>query len=279
MGSTLSLFGIGSFGSSLSVLDLVHLGSSLSLRSFSRLGSSLSVMDFAHLGSSMSIRGMWKISEAWQAGGTPRRRTHSGYGRTLSLSGSLHFNTYKHYITHTSSQMKAYGNGAGSISWLNTGGTLHGTWASDGAISVSDRSLKQNIRNLEELVPSSDILRELRPVSYKYKGTTEEKNRTRFGFIAQEIEEQLPQITRQLPDYEDHHGLVYQDLLAFLTTMLQSLAKDMAVLTPRLASVEERISQRRKWKRAQRRKKAAAKGGTDKGTVPSVPMRQKSFVV
>jgi len=143
------------------------------------------------------------------------------------------------------------------ISWNADGGTLHGTWSADGEISTSDRRLKENIRPLQQALrdgQSTKILRELRPVSYTYTGTSKESKNTRFGFIADEMQQSLPQITRALPHSDEgRQGLVYQDLLAFLTAMLQNLAGEMSTLTPRLASIEARIAQRRKWKKARRK--------------------------
>merc|ERR1712216_986357 len=108
----------------------------------------------------------------------------------------------------------------------------------------------------------ADLLRSLRPVSYKYKEgerKTEEGKKMRFGFIADEAVETLPEIARSLPGHDDkRQGLVYQDLLAFLTSMLQSLTKEMAGTTTRLASIEERIRQRKKWKRAKRLQRSAS---------------------
>ena len=52
----LALRSFGRLGSSIAVLDFLHLGSSLALRSFGRLGSGLAVLDFLHLGSALALR-------------------------------------------------------------------------------------------------------------------------------------------------------------------------------------------------------------------------------
>lgn len=195
------------------------------------------------------------------------RTMHDFRSRTLSCSGALHFASYKNYIQGASDSFKAYANYGAAASWSNTnsviGGTLHGTWAGDGSISTSDRRLKENIRELQQTLAegkSPDILRELRPVSYTYKGASGlEAGQTRFGFVADEMMNALPQITRTLPQGdEDKLGLVYQDLLAFLTAQLQSFSKEMSTLMPRLASIEGRIRQRRKRKRKRAKKRRAA---------------------
>lgn len=273
LASTLSVFGYSRFGASLSLLDFINLGSSLKLRAFTRLGSAMSVLDFTHLGSSMAVRGIWK---------------NAGQGRALSCYGALGLGSFRTYIQSEFNttedqytQVKAYALGTGDnetdtedgtedgkplmqegsgavISWNADGGTLHGTWSADGEISTSDRRLKENIRPLQQTLrdgQSTKILRELRPVSYTYTGTSKESKNTRFGFIADEMQRSLPQITRALPHADEgRQGLVYQDLLAFLTAMLQNLAGEMSTLVPRLASIEARIAQRKKWKKARRAK-------------------------
>jgi len=179
----------------------------------------------------------------------------------MSCFGALHFKSYKNYIQGASDSFKAYADNGAAASWKTDGGTLHGTWATDGSISTSDRRLKENIRELQQTLAEGkapDILRELRPVSYTYKGATGlEAGQTRFGFVADEMMNALPQITRTLPRGDDGDddklGLVYQDLLAFLTAQLQSFSKEMSTLMPRLASIEGRISHRRKRKRAKKR--------------------------
>lgn len=183
---------------------------------------------------------------------------HNFRGSTMSCFGALHFKSYKNYVQGASDSFKAYANYGAAASWRTDGGTLHGTWATDGSISTSDRRFKENIRELQQTLSEGtgpDILRELRPVSYTYKGATgREAGQTRFGFVADEMVNALPQITRTLPQGDDDKlGLVYQDLLAVLTAQLQSLSKEMSTLMPRLASIEGRISHRRARKRAKKR--------------------------
>lgn len=254
LASTMSLFGLTRLGSSLSLMDFVHLGSSLSLRQFARVGASLSILSSVHLGSSLSIRGIIKNAQ------------------TLSLYGRMHFGSSESYMVPAANSIKAFGNKLGSGIFSLTindepGGVLHGTWYSDVDVGTSDRRLKTNIQPLEKTLherDSSEALRDLRPVSYNYKGSGKDAKNLRFGFIADEMKKTLPEITRTLPQHDDQKlGIVYQDLLAFLVATLQGLSKEMSVLMPRLATVEERIRKRKKRKRARRRaaKKAAGSVG------------------
>jgi len=68
-------------GSSMSVLDFLHLGSSMSLRRFGRFGSSLSVLGNARLGSSLSVLG------CLQCGSSVSLRSVFRVGSVLSVSG------------------------------------------------------------------------------------------------------------------------------------------------------------------------------------------------
>jgi len=154
--------------------------------------------------------------------------------------------------------IKAYANNGGAISWEDgspISGVLHGTWEAD-TLSTSDRRLKDNIAPLRQTLAQSGsqdkLLRELRPVSYNYKSERKESQQTRFGFVANEMVKILPQLTRTLPRSGDRLGLVYQGMLAFLTAMLQGLSKEMNTVLPRLASIENRIAQRKRWKKVQR---------------------------
>jgi len=117
-------------------------------------------------------------------------------------------------------------------------------------LSVTDRRLKADIRNLESTLTGRN-LDELRPVSFQYL----KEDDTRLGFVANELQRTLPELVREMPDGKDKRlGVVYQDLMAVLTTMIQGLVTEASVLQPRMRSIEERIKQRKKWKRAKRAK-------------------------
>lgn len=227
----------------------------------------MSVLSFAHLGSSLSIRGSFpmynmRTLSCYGALILSRQTTQNQYDE-LNLTDSVYIQKEDNQTEGESDTVKAYAHGGGAVSWTEYGGVLHGTWSADVFLSFSDRKLKKNIqplhKTLQDISPGrsqADLLHELRPVSYKYK---DEAKNMRFGFIADEVAETLPDIARTLPgNDEKRQGLVYQDLLAFLTSMLQGLTREMAVLTPRLASIEERIAQRKKWKRSKRARRAAS---------------------
>jgi hypothetical protein len=179
------------------------------------------------------------------------------------------------------SLVKFVAGGNRGLSLTSTGGTLHGVWSSDGTIQTSDRRLKENIKPLFEtlqtnfisregqneqpvdLPPKQDnstdtksesadskeaqsdtmnwLLRELRPVSYNLK-TGAENKRVRFGFIADELEQVLPQVVRTKEDTpEKRKGVVYPDLIAVLTSMVQELNSQFKVMKSRMKIAEEEL--------------------------------------
>jgi len=241
--------GLSRFGSSMSVLDFLHLGSSLSLRSFtragsavsvrglSRFGSSMSVLDFLHLGSSLSLRSFARVGSSI-----------SVYGNVLMNDGGT-------------IGVTAGGTSGKSITITSAGGTLHGTWSAENALDTSDRRLKKDIMPLGKTlaekmlrvqaneasaddgsagaVPDADeaqeattadavswILRELRPVSFKFRRGPESKY-ARYGFVAQELARVLPQIVREIDGY---HHVRYQDIVAVLTLTAQQQQNQLEAL-------------------------------------------------
>jgi hypothetical protein len=77
-----------------------------------------------------------------------------------------------------------------------------------------------------DTIPAKDqatmaTLRELRPVSFKYKNTPEAKY-SRFGFIAQEIEKVMPDVVHTNPK-DGFKYVTLQDLIAVITLGLQSV--------------------------------------------------------
>ena len=88
-------------------------------------------------------------------------------------------------------------------------------WGNIGASnfnSTSDRKLKTNIQSLDKTISALDVVNELNPVSYDFK-TEEYKmlnlpSREQYGFIAQEIQEVLPNLVQSVnyPVAHDANG-------------------------------------------------------------------------
>merc|ERR1719491_2100839 len=105
---------------------------------------------------------------------------------------------------------------------------LHGRWVSTDPVMVSDRRLKQNIRSLldgrsvdgeepgrQTLSNRSPawLLRQLRPVSYRFRrdsaGKKVERDSAeprRFGFIADELQQIVPEVVRTVR-YENEQAI------------------------------------------------------------------------
>ena len=80
-------------------------------------------------------------------------------------------------------------------------------------IATSDRRKKFDIKPLEK-----SIVQDLKPVTYKFKGTTKQ----RTGLIAQEVEELAPELVSEKDGYL---GINYQDLTGHLIKEIQNLNK------------------------------------------------------
>jgi len=232
-----------------SVIDMVSLGATLSVRGFAKLGRSMAVLDMANLGSSLSLRCCARMGKSIEAFAKLR----------FKYPGSSHAYAAEFQATSEKKlEVKMGGAGATvakSITFTNTGGSLHGLWLSDQVIATSSTKFKTGVANLEDYAGGerteecrtvschwqrsstrrpgpgsrsggtaptrtlSPLLKELRPVAYKYK---EDNSQVRFGFVAEELEKLLPEVVRKF-DHEGQtsKGVVYQDFIALLTAALR----------------------------------------------------------
>jgi hypothetical protein len=168
-------------------------------------------------------------------------------GDKLSLAAGIKFPTGEIAVdtVNTALQIKAGATPTKVITVTATGGTLHGTWFSENSVSASDRRLKTNIVPLKKALLEftsregstaasvsspgdsrqrtdsegnqvvSWVLRELRPVSFHFRGGTDAKMGRRFGFIAQELQQILPNVVRG--SGAEYRSVLYQDFIALLT--------------------------------------------------------------
>jgi hypothetical protein len=141
----------------------------------------------------------------------------------------------------------------------STGGSLHGTWTSEDTIGTSDKRLKKDISPLELRLISSEkpgeesplwVLRQMRPVSFQFKDNAQGKKPTRFGFVADELEQVIPDVVRRVQDTDhskqemlggDSHfkGVAYQDLIALLTSVAKSQQLASEQLAERVLQLEQ----------------------------------------
>lgn len=227
----------------MSVLGFALGGSALSLRGFSRVGSALSVLDFVQLGSTLSCRRCANFGNDVSVINTP--------SITIGSNAKIEF---------VDPTIKWWSAGNSRLSLTSEGGIIHGIWSADadgynlGSNAWSDRRLKVNIRPMVEAIAnrtansSVSVLEMLRPVAYSMRS---DPARVRFGFIADEMEQVLPEVTRiTQADSAEHAraGIMYLDLLAVLACSMQELTMEMSIITERLSSVEERIRKRKRQK-------------------------------
>ena len=78
----------------------------------------------------------------------------------------------------------------------------------------SDRKIKKNIAPVTYGI---DALKRLKPVSYRF--IEDKKEQQRFGFIAQELEEVIPELIRK--DDLDNYSVSYLDMISILVKSVQ----------------------------------------------------------
>jgi hypothetical protein len=257
MGSALSVRQFVRLGSQFSALNAASFGSSLSVRSFSKLADSCSLYGKVLGGSSLSVRGFARMAGNLSMRDVANTYSHLLVGHTIIKSTRDAGNSRQNLEVYPGKEM---GNSKAAMTMhVNdsdaAGGILHGTWTTENAISSSDRRLKVGIAPLyKNLLAKSGrslngrasvvtdgvdlpkeeqtltLIRELRPVSFKYKKNAESKF-SQFGFIAQEIEKILPDLVLER---DGTKFVQYNDLIAVITLGLQSVDMRMARMDEKL---------------------------------------------
>jgi hypothetical protein len=218
-----------------SSFDFVDFGSSLSVRSFARLGSSLSVSGaFRQAGDTTLTTGSKLIFE-----------NHDVSKTSYMVNDNSGFQ-----FTYEGQKMLSISPEDGNIP---PQGNFHGVWVSDISLATSDRRFKKDITDLEdslmENMPSNEtattsswVLRELRPVSFRLKKGSDSKS-LRYGFIAQELEQILPPVVRQM---SDRKGVLYQDLIAVLTMTAKHHETQLIELRREVQKLREEVEELKK---------------------------------
>lgn len=230
----MSVCGNTRFGSSISVIDYIQFGSSFSLRSFLRFGSSISISCTG--GGGVNLRTGGSIE-----GGTK--------DAPFTINAVTATKTVKYISMASPSPTPSHVN------------ALHGFWIADHGVDDSDRRLKQNVvplestlkdarhkqkrgrllprdasredSKLEEESAVSWVLRELRPVSFRFKSQFDAKampSENRYGFIAQEVKKVMPALVSGGEEGSSSSGtlaIVYQDFLAVITAAIQEQQRQL----------------------------------------------------
>jgi hypothetical protein len=119
---------------------------------------------------------------------------------------------------------------------LQVNGT--GVWGAGAYVNGSDERLKEDI---EPLASATDVLLQLRPVTFKYKESYSRDQGIQPGFIAQELQEAmagqvyLDGVVQQGPEYLN---VAYQGLIPVLTKALQEAIAKIETLEAKVAALE-----------------------------------------
>lgn len=164
----------------------------------------------------------------------------------------------------------------------STGFKWRNIYATNGTIQTSDRNAKDNIHYLEDNDIYVQLLMKLLPCSFTYKNTSENTNhdRTHIGFIAQDVEDAMSELSLTSLDFagfckdqkviskmvketiidektgeekeveqiieekiegEYIYSLRYQEFIALITKVLQKSCKRLDDLEYRLSVLENKI--------------------------------------
>lgn len=127
-----------------------------------------------------------------------------------------------------------------------------GTFCSrTGYITASDGSLKENIQSVTNVL---DGISEINPVSYNLKApttstqtdrsiTNEEETRTKYGFIAQELEKIFPNVVYIMPTGEK--GIAYQELIPILVSAIQEQQELIDNLVDEVEALKQPVAPQR----------------------------------
>ncbi|WP_370896895.1 tail fiber domain-containing protein [Chryseobacterium gossypii] len=107
-------------------------------------------------------------------------------------------------------------------------------------ISTSDRRLKENIKPLKSLSPN---LLNIESYSYTFKkkeGENRSGDQLHFGFIAQEVEKEFPNLVSI--DEKGNYGLNYVEFIPLLLNELKAQKSEINDLKSKMEALEEKIN-------------------------------------
>ena len=116
--------------------------------------------------------------------------------------------------------------------YVSGGGQIHAT--STSITAISDQSLKENIRDLDK---GLNTILSLQPRRFDWKNGD---GNDIMGFIAQEVEEVMPEIVHETKytDEETKLGLKMGDMIPSLVKAIQELKTELDAAKARIATLE-----------------------------------------
>jgi hypothetical protein len=187
-----------------------------------KVGGGVGIAQNAHVGGTLTVTGAGTYASTLDVAGVSTLAGNVAAGGTLAVTGAVTVSDNTGSTSTTTGSLKV-GGGVGIAQNAHVGGTLtvtgaatfastinldgiitatgvvsSGTVTASGQALTSDRRYKSDITDLNDGRNSLAAVMKLRGVSYGWK--TEEfpdhhfDNHTHFGFIAQEVEEVLPEV-------------------------------------------------------------------------------------
>ena len=180
--------------------------------------------------------------------GTSAQQFNKIYAMQLFLDGlriypyRIASDTYptSRYIDFVGDTLKPSGNAVyslGNSSYQYKNVYAQNVFVNGSAVTTSDKRKKKFIRKLEDKY--LELIKKLRPVTFKYKKGT--SGRTHTGFIAQEVEQAMQDcgITNEefgglVIQENGEYGLRYEEFIALQTAAIQNLQKRVEELERRV---------------------------------------------
>jgi len=282
-GSSLSMRNWCRLGGTMSIIDYGRLGSSLSLRSCARFGSSLSICGVSRVGGTMSVHGDVYFAQKvvfgsantymyYDSGSSELKIVANGNTRVSigTGGGTLHgIWSSESIISASDRRLKRQIEPLHRALAQSAEQLVRG----DGKLKLNSRD-EQRDSLVEQLAQSSAeitnaaaagsgqsktsskrqgavdwLLRQLRPVSFTFRGGLEAKT-ARYGFVAQEVEQILPDLVQT---HNNNKHVAYLDMIALLTLASQVQQDRLLTSESRSESRRARLSsQAQRLKRAKR---------------------------
>lgn len=134
-------------------------------------------------------------------------------------------------------QAKSNNSTGGSLYLNSFGGEVY---AGNSVVQTSDKRLKKEIKSLNDCL---EKVKALRPVSYKWRKGFGNETDVNFGFIAQEVEKVIEEVTYK-NEKNQHQGISYAELIPVLTNAIQEQQTQMETMEKRLAKLEKMMAKK-----------------------------------
>jgi len=249
-GGSLSVIAGGVFiGDSLEVSKELKVGSELSVAGESKFSMSVSLTGnlmvsdgTAHLYDDLKVDGNVSIQSKIHVGSSISIDKVIQVASSISLFGGLRFG----------SLMELY---AGDVRMISGNsdthtGYLHGVWVSEAGVTVSDRRFKHDVTPIDIEFRGGkfgnttlvDLLASMRPVAYSLVSQGEPEVNRRFGFIAQELEEIIPDLVYNIKE-TGTKSVLYEDMIAILTSVVQEQYAKIASLEEEMTKYHDALAE------------------------------------